>query len=77
MIIQVDENLALEVFFDPRDREPGFDDDIRFRIHESGPENLRLFAANETGFLLTCEQAERLALALQKAATESRDTPRA
>jgi hypothetical protein len=45
MIIQVDESISLEVHFDPADREQGFDDEIRFRIHESGPEDFRLFAA--------------------------------
>ncbi|HSR29618.1 MAG TPA: hypothetical protein VLY63_03565 [Anaerolineae bacterium] len=43
MIIQVDENISVEVYFDPADREQGFEDDIRFRIYESGPENLRIF----------------------------------
>jgi hypothetical protein len=76
MIIQVDENISLEIYFDPTDREQGFEDEIRFRIYESGPEDLRIFAANETSFLLTCEQAERLASALQKAVTDSRGTPR-
>jgi hypothetical protein len=28
------------------------------RIHESAPKDLRLFEADETGFLLTFEQAE-------------------
>ena len=76
MIIQVDEYISLEVYFDPADREQGFEDEIRFRIYESGPEDFRLFAANETSFLLTCEQAERLASALHKAVTDSGCAPR-
>ncbi len=76
MIIQVDENISLEVYFDPVDREQGFEDEIRFRICESGPANSRIFAANETSFLLTCEQAERLASALQMAVSDSKGTPR-
>ena len=72
MIIQVDESISLEVHFDPADREQGFDDEIRFCIHESGPEDFRLFAADETSFLLTIRQAEELAVALQKAAAEAR-----
>jgi hypothetical protein len=36
MIIQVDESISLEVYFDPADRKQGFDDEIRFRIYESG-----------------------------------------
>jgi hypothetical protein len=76
MIIQVDENISLEVYFDPVDREQGFEDEIRFRIYESGPANSRIFAANETSFLLTCEQAERLTSALHKAVSDSKGTPR-
>jgi hypothetical protein len=64
MIIKVNENIAIEVYFDQADREEGFDDEIRFRIYESGPENGRIFAALETSFLLTCEQDDRLAFAL-------------
>ena len=70
-IIQVDENISLEVYFDPADREPGFEDEIRFRIYESGPKDMRLSEAGRTGFLLTIEQAEQLAAALQKAETRS------
>ena len=76
MIIQVDEKISLEVYFDPADREQGFDDEIRFCIHESGPKDMRLFEADETSFLLTIEQAEELAVALQKAAAEARSLPR-
>ena len=76
MIIQVDKQIALEVYFDPADREQGFDDEIRFCIHESGPKDMRVFEADETSFLLTIEQAEELAVALQKAAAEARNLPR-
>ncbi len=76
MIIQVDENISLEVYFDPADREEGFDDEIRFRILETGPEEVRIFAADETSFLLTRKQAEQLALALQNAIADSKRTPR-
>jgi len=76
MIIQVDENISLEIYFDPADREEGFDDDIRFRIYETGPKEIKIFAADETSFLLTCEQAEQLALALRRAVADSRRTPR-
>ena len=76
MIVQVGENLSVEVCFDPSDREQGFDDEIRFRIHESGSKDMRLFEADETSFLLTIEQAEDLAVALRKAAAEARSLPR-
>jgi len=76
MIIQVDENISIEVYFHPANREQGSDDDIRFCIYESGPDNLRIFAADETSFLLTSEQAESLASALQQAAAESRNIQR-
>jgi hypothetical protein len=58
MIVQVDENISIEVYFDPADREEGYEDDIRFRILESGPGETRIFAADETSFLITCDQAE-------------------
>ncbi len=76
MIIRVDEQISIEVYFDPADREEGYEDEICFRIHESGPKDLRMFAADETSFLLTIEQAERLASALHEAAMKSRRTPR-
>jgi hypothetical protein len=76
MIVQINETISLEVYFDPADREQGFDDEIRFRIYESGPEDIRVFAADETSFLLTSEQAERLAAALETAAAESKSLPR-
>jgi hypothetical protein len=76
MIVQIDEQISLEVYFDPTDREQGYDDEIRFRICESGPKDMRLFEADETSFLLTIEQAEELAVALQKAAAEARSLPR-
>ena len=76
MIIQVDENIALEVYFDLIDREEGMDDEIRFSIRESGPKNIRIFAADETSFLLTIEQAEQLAAGLQDAAAQARSIPR-
>jgi len=76
MITQVDENIALEVHFDLLDREEGMDDEIRFSIRESGPKNIRIFAADETSFLLTIEQAEQLAVGLQEAAAQARSIPR-
>ena len=76
MIIQVTENISIEVYFDPADREEGYQDDIRFRLIESGPKERRIFKADRTGFLLTAKQAEKLAFALQEAATASKDLPR-
>jgi hypothetical protein len=75
MIIRVDDTLAIEVHFDILDREEGYDDDIRFALVQSGPKEMRLFPADEMSFLLTPEQAERLACALLQATIESRDTP--
>lgn len=76
MIIPVDEPISIEVYFDLLDREEGADDEIRFSIRESGPEEFRLFAADETSFLLTIEQAEELAVALREAAAQARSVPR-
>jgi hypothetical protein len=76
MIIQVNEIISIEVYFDPTDREEDYQDDIRFRLIESGPKERRIFKADRTGFLLTVKQAEKLAFALQEAATASKNLPR-
>jgi hypothetical protein len=76
VIIQVDENISIEVYFDPADREEGYQDDIRFRLIESGPKERRIFKADRTQFLLTVNQVEQLASALQEAASASNNLPR-
>jgi hypothetical protein len=76
MRIQVDENITIEVQFDITDREEGYEDDIRFAIHESGPREVRMFRFDTTSFLLTPAQAEQLARALIQAAQDSRSIPR-
>ena len=76
MIIQVDDSLVIEVFFTITDRKIGYDDDIRFTLLQSGSKETWLFPSDETSFLLTAKQAEKLASALQQAAEESRRTPR-
>jgi hypothetical protein len=76
MIIRVDDSLAIEVQFSEEDREDGYDDDIRFAFHQSGPQELWLLPADVTSILLTPEQAEQMAAALQQAADASRRTPR-
>jgi hypothetical protein len=75
MIIEIDEQIRFEVSFTPLDREAGWEDDIRFAIHETGPAEFRLFAADETSLLLTPAQAEQFAAALLEAARVSRATP--
>jgi hypothetical protein len=76
MIIQVDENISIEVYFDPADREEGYQDDIRLYLIEAGPKDKRIFKSDRTGFLLTAKQAKQLAAALQEAATASNNLPR-
>ena len=76
MRIPVDENITIEVLFDITDREEGYEDDIRFAIHESGPREVRIFSADTTSVLLTPAQAEQLARALMEAAQDSRSIPR-
>jgi len=76
MRIQVDEEIAIEVYFHRSNHEEGYEDDICFAIHESGPKGFRLFEADTTSFLLTAAQAGQLAAALMQAAKESQDTPR-
>jgi hypothetical protein len=76
MIVRVDKHIVLDVHFDLLDREEGMDDEIRFSIRDSGPKDFRLFEADEISFLLTIEQAEQLALALQEASAQARSIPR-
>ena len=52
MRIQVDENISIEVYFDPADREEGYQDDIRFRLIESGPKERRIPGAEQEGHTL-------------------------
>jgi len=76
MLIPIDDQIRFEVTFDPLDREEGFADDIRFAIHEQGPANLRMLAADTTSILLTPDQAQQLAQALLTAAQASSQQPR-
>ena len=76
MRITVDENIAIEVRVDITDREEGYEDDIRFALHESGSSEVRIFSADTTSFLLTRAQAEQLARALLQAARDSGSIPR-
>ncbi len=76
MIVTIDEQIAIEVTFSSMNREDGIDDDIRFCIREHGPQNMRVFSADETSLLLTPTQAEQLASALTQAVKASRQTPR-
>lgn len=74
-IIKTNNNIDIEVYFDPLDREDGYNDDIRIRLHETSEQKV-FFKSDEVGFLLTPEQAEELAKALNAAALDSRNTPR-
>ena len=76
MKITIDDHISFEIRFDPFDREPGYDDDIRFAIHENAPSpDFKMLTAHEIGILLTPEQAEQMAAALWQAAQQSRDVP--
>ena len=68
--------LTIEVSFSPLDGEEGFDDDIRFRLSESGPAKTRLLRTDSASFLLTPDQADQLGRALLSAARKRRRTPR-
>jgi hypothetical protein len=73
--IEIDETVRFEVSFSVLNREEGFEDDIRFAIVDTAPPDMRMFEANEIGYLLTPAQAEQLAAALLDAARLSRATP--
>ena len=51
--IEIDETVRFEVSFSVLNREEGFEDDIRFAIADTAPPDMRLFAADEIGILLT------------------------
>ncbi len=76
MVIQIDEEIRFEVTFDPLDREAGYEDEIRFAIHETATGPMRVFGADTTSILLTPYQAEQLARALLAAVAASHSTPR-
>ena len=73
--IRVDEGFEFRISFSPLDREEGHADDIRFEMIEHSPQDFRLLSADAASILLTVEQAETLAAALQAAAEASRATP--
>ena len=74
MIVETSNDLTFEVTFSELDREPGFEDDIRFAMHEPGPPEARILRAATCSILLTPKEAERLAKALLRAAAASRAT---
>jgi len=73
---QVDNELSLDVNFNPIDREDGYQDDIRFKIIEKAPYNMKILKSNGVSFLLTAKQAEDLAIALHDAVDASNALPR-
>ncbi|MFC1878579.1 hypothetical protein ACFLZW_01575 [Chloroflexota bacterium] len=76
MIIQINNQISMEIYYDPIDREEGYDDDIRFVIHEGAHSSgVKMLAADEIGVLLTPTQAEQMAAALWQAAERSRSLP--
>lgn len=75
MIVQIDEGLSIEIYFDPADRKEGYLDEIRFRLIQSGKKP-KLFPADVVSFLLTADQADDLAIALHEAHAASRLCPR-
>jgi len=74
MIIETQNNFIFEVAFSILDREPGFDDDVRVAMRETGPKAMRILRSDQCSVLLTADQAERLGQALLEAAKQSRST---
>lgn len=73
MKIETNNDITFEVNFNQLDREEGYDDDIRFKLIETGKKKFFL-KADEVSFLLTADQADQLAKALTSAAEKSRNT---
>jgi hypothetical protein len=76
MIIPTTNHFTFEVTFSGANREPGFEDDIRVAMWESGPATTRMLKGDRCSVLLTIEEAERMAEALLKAAAASRSVAR-
>jgi hypothetical protein len=72
MIVPTTNDFTFEVTFSEANREPGFEDDIRVAMWESGPPNTHMLKGDRTSLLLTVAEAERLAEALLQAAAASR-----
>ena len=62
-------SLKIEVFFDKNDKE--YEDNICVCVHESGPEDEKIFYANETNIFISAEHARELAKMLNTAADQS------
>ena len=62
-------SLVVDIFFDPGDRD--YDDNICICLKEFGPDEEKIFYANETNIFLTAEQARELANLLREAADQS------
>lgn len=58
----VNGSLIVEIFFDPKDRE--YEDNICLSFSESGPDEEKIFYANETNIFITPEEARQLAALL-------------
>lgn len=68
----LDGSLKVDIFFEESDS--GFDDDICLSFYEDCPEDERLFRADETNIYITPEQASLLALALNRAMEQYRQS---
>jgi hypothetical protein len=62
-------SLVVNIFFDPKDRE--FEDNVCVCLKELGPDEEKIFYADETNIFLTAEEARGLAGMLLKAADMS------
>ena len=72
MIVPTSNDFTFEVTFSIADREPGFEDDIRVAMWESGSPTTHMLKGGRCSVLLTIGEAERLAEALLQAASVSR-----
>lgn len=62
-------SLILDIFFEKRDRE--YEDNICLQFKESGPDEEKIFYANETYLYITPEQARQLSQMLNQVADTS------
>ncbi|MDP2966506.1 MAG: hypothetical protein Q8N39_10825 [Pelolinea sp.] len=67
-------SLKIDVFFEKNDKE--YEDNICVCLEEYGPEDERIFYADETNLFITAEEARKLAEMLIEAAERSSQSSR-
>lgn len=70
-VLLLDDTLSIEIYYECDDCD--WEDNIILRVREDCPDDERLFRMEETNILMTVQQAQALAEALQQAIAHSRE----